>query len=97
MEKDYDFVLVEKDKFVNFLRDSLELQALCEGGVDNWEWCGTSINNFIQCFIEDNNIEHDEDIYLDDIAEFLLERDYDIINLNEEFQNAAKEKEEKEK
>lgn len=93
--KDLDFVLVEKDKFVRLLKDSLELLALNQGGVDNWEWHGGSISTFIENFLNDNpNFGCSKnDIKLKDIAEYELEKDYDIINLEETFEEAKKQKE----
>ena len=49
MEKIYG---VYESELVELIHDSMKLCALEEGGVDNWEWYGTAINDF-----EENNGE----------------------------------------
>ena len=36
-------VTISKAKYDELVRDQQELQALHEGGVDNWEWYGESL------------------------------------------------------
>lgn len=55
-------ILVEREKLISLISDSLKLQALENGGVDNWEWYGESLTNFLD--------EEDADDF-DEIAERL--------------------------
>ena len=41
------FVIPEKE-YRKLLEDSLRLTALESGGVDNWEWYGESIHDFLE-------------------------------------------------
>lgn len=43
-----DTVTISKDEYVELLRASIILTALEEGGVDNWEWYGASIHDFVK-------------------------------------------------
>lgn len=55
-------IMIEKEKLLDLMADSLKLQALEEGGVDNWEWYGEAITQFL-----DN-----EDVFdFDELAERL--------------------------
>lgn len=40
-------MLVEREKLLELMADSLKLQALEEGGVDNWDWYGGAITQFL--------------------------------------------------
>lgn len=40
-------VMIEKEKLLELMVDSLKLQALEEGGVDNWDWYGEAIEQFL--------------------------------------------------
>ena len=63
MEKYYK---VSESKLRELIYDSLILCALQNGGVDNWEWYGASIHDFLEA-----NSVQGEDEY--DIAEKELE------------------------
>jgi hypothetical protein len=45
-------VLVDKKEYEYLLRNARKLQALENGGVDNWEWYGESLREFWE---EDEN------------------------------------------
>ena len=39
---------ITEDELLNFIESSMRLCALQSGGVDNWEWYGVSLDNFIE-------------------------------------------------
>lgn len=43
-----DTVTISKDEYVELLRESIILTALESGGVDNWDWYGASIHDFVK-------------------------------------------------
>lgn len=53
MEKVY---VIYENELKELLHDSLKLMALENGGVDNWEWYGDSLNDFL-------NSNGEEDFY----------------------------------
>lgn len=53
MEKTY---VVYENELRELIHDSLKLMALENGGVDNWEWYGDSLNDFL-------NRNGEEDFY----------------------------------
>ena len=55
-------ILIERKKLISLISDSLKLQALENGGVDNWGWYGESLTDFLD--------EEDADSF-DEIAERL--------------------------
>ena len=63
MEKYYK---ISESELRELIHDSMKLCALENGGVDNWEWYGASIQDFIEA-----NGNPDDGIY--DIAEKELE------------------------
>lgn len=63
------YCLVPKDELKDLLYDSLKLQALECGGVDNWSWYGDSVRDFIDAAKVDYNVpEDDDDFDIDDMA-----------------------------
>lgn len=50
-------ILIEREKLISLISDSLKLQALENGGVDNWEWYGVSLTDFLD---EENADDFDE-------------------------------------
>ena len=42
-----DCILITQEEYKELLRDALLYRALEQGGVDNWEWCGDSIHDFL--------------------------------------------------
>lgn len=68
------YCLVPKDELKDLLYDSLRLQALDCGGVDNWDWYGDSIRDFIDAAKVDYNVpEDDDDFDIDDMADVDVE------------------------
>ena len=39
---------ITEDELLNFIESDMRLCALINGGVDNWEWYGISLDNFIE-------------------------------------------------
>ena len=68
------YCLVPKDELKELLCDSLRLQALDCGGVDNWDWYGASIGDFIEAAKVDYNVPKDDDDFdISDMAEVDVE------------------------
>lgn len=70
MEKYYK---ISYSELRELLHDSLMLAALEGGGVDNWEWYGTSISDFIE-----NNSQNSGTLY--DIIDTNVINDFEEIN-----------------
>lgn len=68
------YCLVPKDELKDLLYDSLKLQALECGGVDNWDWYGDSIREFIDAAKADYNVPKDDDDFdIGDMADVDVE------------------------
>ncbi len=68
------YCLVPKEELKDLLYDSLKLQALECGGVDNWSWYGESIGDFINAAKADYNVpEDDDDFDISDMADVDVE------------------------
>ena len=68
------YCLVPKDELKDLLYDSLKLQALECGGVDNWSWYGDSVKDFIDAAKADYNVPKDDDDFdISDMAEVDVE------------------------
>ena len=61
---------ISEDELREFLYDSLKFGALEIGGVDNWEWYGASINDFLK----DNTDSNESTLY--DIANRMIKENY---------------------
>ena len=70
---------VEENELKNLVEDALILRALQWGGVDNWEWYGESIQDFIDTWeLEKIDFEPDEEKTMKHLVrETLLE--YDVL------------------
>lgn len=68
------YCLVPKDELKELLCDSLTLQALEVSGVDNWDWYGASITDFIEAAKVDYNVPKDDDDFdISDMADVDVE------------------------
>ena len=68
------YCLVPKDELEDLIYDSLRLQALDCGGVDNWSGYGRSIEDFIEAAKVDYNVpEGDDDFDISDMADVDVE------------------------
>ena len=67
--------LVKEDELRFMLRGYLKYLALQSGGVDNWEWYGESLGDFVETWAKEKGLDLEEDDYgFDDIVEEDLER-----------------------
>ena len=66
--------LIEEKELIEILTGYYTFLALEAGGVDNWEWAGDSIRDFVQACIEEQNqyFNSIEDIAKDDIKRYPL-------------------------
>lgn len=53
--------LVEEKELIDLLESYNRLQALENGGVDNWEWYGASLGDFLEAWIADKGLDPDGD------------------------------------
>ena len=68
------YCLVPKDELKELLYDSLTLQALECGGVDNWSSYDVSIADFIEAAKVDYNVPEDDDNFdISDMADVDVE------------------------
>ena len=67
------YCLVPKDELKDLLYDSLTLRALECGGVDNWDWHGASIADFIEMARDDYNVPKDAEFDISDMADVDVE------------------------
>lgn len=51
-----DTITINKREYNQLLKDQLMLQALEEGGVDNWDWWGEAIQRY-QELLEEHDID----------------------------------------
>lgn len=64
---------ITEDELLNFIESDMRLCALVNGGVDNWEWYGISLDNFVEYNKENYSMFKDcgidpEDIDFSDMA-----------------------------
>ena len=67
------YCLIPKDELKDLLYDSLTLQALECGGVDNWDWHGASIADFIEMARDDYNVPKDAEFDISDMVDVDVE------------------------
>ena len=76
---------IDETMLRTLLADSIELSYLNAGGVDNWQWCGESIRDGIEEWIDEhhdivNTWDEDdprrEDLFIDDIAQMEIDMYY---------------------
>ena len=61
--------LVEENKLIDLLEAYNRLQALENGGGDNWEWYGASLGDFLEAWIAEKGLDPDGDWDFTAIAE----------------------------
>lgn len=76
------YYLVPEHELKNLLHDNLTLCALEGGGVDNWDWYGQSIADFLDDAEEDYNVPFGVDFDIDDMVEVDI-RGYKSIEVDE--------------
>lgn len=82
------YYLINEDDLKLLIEDSLILTALYQGGVDNWQWYGESIEDLIKTWIEDNQLDSTYPWTIQDIVKSDLKQYYTPIEKN----NILKEK-----
>lgn len=77
------YYLVPEEDLSDLMTDSLTLQALECGGVDNWSWHSASIADFINAAKADYNVPEDDiDFDISDMAEVDMQG-YKSVEVNE--------------
>mgnify|MGYP006993853378 CR=1 FL=1 len=72
-------IILTEIKFKNIYSDYLKYLALQRGGVDNWEWYGESLYNFLQdCYFENHSDRTKEDFNNEEYYDFDVVVDEDI-------------------
>lgn len=69
--------LVKEDELLHLLEQNFRLIALENGGVDNWEWYGESLGDFLSEWVRRKKVDPTDDWTFEDIAEEDL-MDYEI-------------------
>ena len=72
---------ITEDELLNLIESDMRLCALINGGVDNWEWYGISLDNFIEYNKESYSMFKGrgidpEDIDFSDMAKAELEENW---------------------
>ena len=70
---DNEYYKISKKRLLELLEADAKLEALENGGVDNWEWSGASISDYLLNYIQEihPDMEDDDkdDFWFDSIAE----------------------------
>lgn len=53
--------IVKESELLELLEARLRLAALDNGGVDNWEWYGDSLCDYLRNYCEWNNIQYEDE------------------------------------
>ena len=78
---DNTYILIPEKEALNLLRDSAKLSALESGGVDNWEWYGASLCDYLDELCDEIGVDEDEDFGFSDVAKDWI-TEYKKINLD---------------
>lgn len=72
-------IILTETEFKDIYRGYLKYLALQGGGVDNWEWYGESLGNFLRdCYFE-NHLDHiEEDFNNEECYDFDVVVDEDL-------------------
>lgn len=80
---DNEYYKISKKRLLKLLEADAKLEALENGGVDNWEWYGTSICDYLLDIanevIPDASDDDKDDFYFEDIAIMRL-RNYETLD-----------------
>lgn len=63
------YYMVSEQEMRMLLRAYNKAIALESGGVDNWEWYGASICDFIDEWVRENDLDPEEDWGLEDMVD----------------------------
>ena len=61
--------LVEEKELIVLLESFNKLQALENGGVDNWEWYGASLCDYLEAWVAESGVDPNSDWDFESIAE----------------------------
>ena len=78
---DNTYVLIPKKKALSLLENNAKLMALESGGVDNWNWYGESLWDYLKEYFGEDNDEEVECVDFSDIANEKIAQ-YREINLD---------------
>ena len=78
------YYLVSEENFKSILKDVLKFRALESGGVDNWEWYGASLYDFLKEWASENEIGDEENYSFKDIVKSELKFFKKVMVENEE-------------
>ena len=66
-------IVISRDELKEMHEDAMLMEALRNGGVDNWDWYGDSIGEFLDFINEDNNTNYKS---FDEAVDALFEEHY---------------------
>ena len=67
-------IKISESDLRQLLISSYTLLALEGGGVDNWSWYSESIHDFLNEFKQEYGIDKDEEFYIEDMVDKVLEK-----------------------
>lgn len=70
------YYLINEDDLKILIEHSLIFTALQHGGVDNWQWYGESIEDFIAIWVEDHKLDPTYPWTIQDIVKSDLKQYY---------------------
>ena len=79
---DNEYYKISKKRLLELLEADAKLEALENGGVDNWEWSGASMSDYLLSYIQEIHPDMEDndkdDFWFDSIAEERL-RNYEAL------------------
>lgn len=66
--------IVPEERLLELFSAENKMIALESGGVDNWEWYGESICDYINEWVEENDLDPDKHWSFEDIAKKDIEK-----------------------
>ena len=78
-----EYYKISRKRLLELLEADAKLEALENGGVDNWEWSGASMEDYLLSYIQeihpDMEDDNKDDFWFDSIAEERL-RNYEALD-----------------
>jgi hypothetical protein len=71
-----EIYLVPRAELLELLEARYRLAALECGGVDNWEWCGESLHDYLKDYVNENKHLLTKGMELEDAEEYLEDFDF---------------------
>jgi hypothetical protein len=66
--------IIDEKELEDLICDANRYRALESGGVDNWEWCGASMSDYLDACADELHIPEDEDFGFRTLAQIELVR-----------------------